>query len=148
MTSSPSIWRLDWRVVFEIPLRQFAWWLLVVLVVSVAGFPGVACVTPMAWLIALRVGNFVAGQSRSEGSARRLTEAALAGGVLGFLQGILFGIITPFMGPIQADERTRTVLLVLGMLGVGMLIGAGLAYIPAYLQEQKRRQRTIDLPNH
>ena len=143
-SSSPSPSGLDLRVVFETPLRQFAWWLVAVLLVTVAGYPGVVCVTPMAWLIALRIGNLVALRSLSDLSSQRLTEAALAGGLLGLLQGILFGVITPFMGPIQADEWTRTVLLIIGMLIVGMLIGAGLAYTTAYLIEQKRKQRTID----
>lgn len=146
-SSSPSPSGLDLRVVFETPLRQFAWWLVAVLLVTVAGYPGVVCVTPMAWLIALRIGNLVALRSLSDLSSQRLTEAALAGGLLGLLQGILFGVITPFMGPIQADEWTRTVLLIIGMLIVGMLIGAGLAYTTAYLIEQKRKQRTIDFSN-
>lgn len=143
-SSSPSPSGLDLRVVFETPLRQFAWWLVAVLLVTVAGYPGVVCVTPMAWLIALRIGNLVALRSLSDLSSQRLTEAALAGGLLGLLQGILFGVITPFMGPIQADEWTRTIILILGMLIVGMLISAGLAYTTAYLIEQKRKQRTID----
>ena len=146
-SSSPSPSGLDLRVVFETPLRQFAWWLVAVLLVTVAGYPGVVCVTPMAWLIALRIGNLVALRSLSDLSSQRLTEAALAGGLLGLLQGILFGAITPFMGPIQADEWTRTVLLIIGMLIVGTLISAGLAYTTAYLIEQKRKQRTIDFSN-
>ena len=146
-SSSPSPSGLDLRVVFETPLRQFAWWLVAVLLVTVAGYPGVVCVTPMAWLIALRIGNLVALRSLSDLSSQRLTEAALAGGLLGLLQGILFGVITPFMGPIQADEWTRTIILILGMLIVGALIGAGLAYTTAYLIEQKRKQRTIDFSN-
>ena len=137
----------DLRVILEIPLRQFAWWLVIVLLVTVAGYPGVVCVTPMAWLIALRVGNLVALHSLSDLSSQRLTEAALAGGLLGLLQGILFGIISPFMGPIQADEWTRTIILIIGMLIVGTLIGAGLAYTTAYLIEQKRKQRTINFSN-
>ena len=146
-SSSPSPSGLDLRVVFETPLRQFAWWLVAVLLVTVAGYPGVVCVTPMAWLIALRIGNLVALRSLSDLSSQRLTEAALAGGLLGLLQGILFGVITPFMGPIQADEWTRTLILIIGMLIVGTLIGAGLAYTTAYLIEQKRKQRTIDFSN-
>jgi len=120
---------------------------LIVLLVTVAGSPGVVCVTPMAWLIALRVGNLVALHSLSDLSSRRLTEAALAGGLLGLLQGILFGVISPFMGPIQADEWTRTIILIIGMLVVGTLIGAGLAFVTAYLIEQKRKQRAIDFSN-
>ena len=65
-SSSPSSNGLDFRVVFETPLRQFVPWLVIVLLVTVAGYPGVVCVTPMAWLIALHVGNLEALRSQSE----------------------------------------------------------------------------------
>ena len=145
--SPPSPNGFDFRIIIETPLRQFVPWLVIVLLIAVGGYPGIICLTPMAWLMALRVGNFVALRSLSDLSSRRLTEAALAGGLLGLLQGILFGVITPFMGPIQADEWTRTIILIIGMLVVGTLIGAGLAYTTAYLIEQKRKQRTIDFSN-
>jgi len=132
----------DLRVIIETALRQFAPWLAMVLLVTFAGYPGVVCVTPMAWLIALRVGNIVAWRSRSAQSSRRLTEAALAGGVFGFLQGILFAVISPFMGPIQADEWTSAIVLILIMIVVGIFAGAGLSFLTAYLNEQ-RRNRTV-----
>ena len=131
---------LDLRVIIEISLRQFAWWLVIVLLVTVAGYPGVVCVTPMAWLIALRVGNICVARSRSQLASRRLTEAALAGGLFGFLQGVLFGIISPFMGPIQDDEWTRAIALILIMIVVGTFAGAGLSFITAYLNEQRRKR--------
>jgi predicted pyridoxine 5'-phosphate oxidase superfamily flavin-nucleotide-binding protein len=60
MKPPPSPTSLDFRSMIEIPLRQFAPWLVVVLLITAAGQPGVVCVTPMAWLLALRVGNIVA----------------------------------------------------------------------------------------
>ncbi len=137
-----QIKRIDFRLVFEIPLRQFVPWLAMVLLVSLAGYPGVVCVTPMAWLLALRVGNICVARSRSEESSQRLLEAALAGGFLGFLQGILFLVIIPFMGPIQPNEITKTIVLTLIMLIVGVLAGAALSLFTAFLNEQ-RRNRTV-----
>jgi hypothetical protein len=134
--SSPA--RLDLRVILEIPLRQIIPWLLSVLLVSIAGYPGAICVTPMAWLIALRVGNLVAWRSRSGSSSRRLMEAALAGGFFGFLQGILFAVVAPFLGPIQQDEIARTLALVLIILVAGTFTGAGLSFLTAWLNERKR----------
>lgn len=131
--------KVDLRVIIETPLRQFAPWLAIVLLtVFIGKQPGVVCVTPLAWLIALRVGNFVALRSRSEKTSSRLAEAALAGALLGLLQGILFGVISPFMGPIQANEWTRTIILILIMLVVGSFVGAGLSFITAYLHEQRK----------
>jgi hypothetical protein len=140
MTTSSPLNSFDFRIIIETPLRQFVPWLVIVLLITVAGQPGVVCVTPMAWLLALRVGNIVAWRSRSAQSSRRLTEAALAGGFFGILQGILFAAVTPFMGPIQPDEWTKTIILILGMLIVGIFAGAGLSFFTAYLNEQRRKR--------
>ena len=93
----------------------------------------------MAWLIALRVGYICAAHSRSDVSSRRLIEAALAGGLLGVLQGILFAIIISQLEPINASEQTRTIALTLIMIAAGVLAGAGLSFFTAYLNEQRRK---------
>jgi hypothetical protein len=141
MTTLPptSVKRLDLRTIIEVPLRQFVPWLAMVILVTWAGYPGVICVTPMAWLIALRVGNICVARSTSQESSRRLMEAALAGGFLGFLQGVLFIVVIQFLGPIQADEWTRTIILMMILLVVGILAGAGLSFFTAYLNERRRQ---------
>ena len=130
---------LDLRTILEVPLRQFVPWLAVVLLATWGGYPGVVCITPMAWLIALNVGLVCVKRSKSEQSSRRLLEAALAGGFLGLLQGILFTVIIPLMGPIEASEWTRTLILTLILLVAGTLIGAGLSLFTAYLNERRRQ---------
>ena len=135
--SSPN--GLDFRVILETPVRQFIGWLAMVLLVTWASYPGVVCVTPMAWLIALRVGNLVAARSRSDTSARRMMEAALAGAVLGLLQGILFAVIIAQLQPINPEEDTRATALTIGMIVVGILVGAVLSFITAYFNEQRRK---------
>jgi hypothetical protein len=90
-----------------------------VVLVTWAGYPGVVCVTPVAWLLALRVGLLVARRSRAGTRRGRLGEAALAGAWFGLLQGVLFGVIAPWMGPLQA------VILALAMLVIGMPVGRG-----------------------
>ena len=134
---SPSSKGLDLRVILETPIRQFVPWLAVVILVSLAGYPGVVCITPMAWLMALRVGNLCVARSKSEHSSRRLTEAALAGAIFGFLQGLLFTVIVPFMGPIKADETAKAIILTLIMIIAGMIVGAGLSLFTAYLNERR-----------
>src|SRR6185503_4169289 len=134
MTTPPSSPNgLDLRVILETPVRQFVPWLMMVFLVTWAGYPGVVCVTPMAWLIALRVGNLCVARSRSETRSRRLTEAALAGAVLGLLQGVLFAAIISFLEPINPDERTRSMALTLIMTMVGIFAAAGLSFFTAYL---------------
>ena len=94
----------------------------------------------MAWLIALRVGNLCVWRSRSTLSSRRLTEAALAGGILGFLQGLLFAGIITLLEPINADERTRTIILTIIIVVAGIFAGAVLSFVTAYLNERRRNQ--------
>ncbi len=137
---SPST-GLDFRNILETPLRQFAPWLAAVLLVTFAGYPGVVCVTPMAWLIALQVGNVSVRRSRSTSSASRKLEAALAGALLGILQGILFAVIITQLEPISADEQARSTVLTIGMAIAGIVFGALLAFITAYFSEQRRQPR-------
>jgi len=139
-TPVPPSRALDLRIIFETPLRQFLPWLVTVLLVTFAGYPGVICVTPMAWLMALRVGNICTARSRTASSSRRLTEAALAGGVFGFLQGLLFGVVVPLIGPIELNEILKTIILILIMIIAGIFVGAGLSFFTAYLNELRRDQ--------
>jgi hypothetical protein len=116
-----------------------------VLLVTWAGYPGVVCVTPLAWLIALRVGLLVAVRSRSSAPGTRLLEAALAGALHGSLQGILFFIIVGRLGEVQPDEEANALTLNIGMTVVGTFAGAGLAAFNACLFEQRRNRQTINV---
>jgi hypothetical protein len=128
---------LDFRLILETLLRFFIPWLAVVLLISWAGYPGVICVTPMAWLMALAVGQRCAAQSTSETRTKRLLEAALAGAIFGLLQGVLFFFIAPRMGPVTAREQTSALGISLGMLCVGIPVAAGLATFTAWLVLQR-----------
>lgn len=138
-SSPPPSNRLDFRVILEVPPRLFAPWLASVLVVTWAGYPGVVCVTPMAWLLALRVGIVCTARSRSAQPSQRLQEAALAGAFFGLLQGLLFWVIVPRMGPIRPSEQTSAAVLILLMIIIGMLAGAGLSFFTAALIERRKR---------
>lgn len=134
--------KLDTRTILDTSVRQFVPWLAAVLLVTWAGYPGVVCVTPMAWLIALRVGLICAAKSVSLSPRTRLLEAALAGALFGFLQGALFFFIIGRGGEIKPDEETRALALTIGMIIVGVFAGAGLSAFNAWLFEG-RRSRTV-----
>jgi len=138
---------LDRRVIFEIPFRQFVPWLAMVLLVTYAGYPGVVCVTPMAWLIALRVGNLCVWGTKSKRSSSRLIEATLAGGFFGFLQGLLFAGIITLLDPTNPDEQSKTVILTLIMIIAGIFAGAGLSFFTAFLNEHRRKREQSGLDN-
>jgi hypothetical protein len=128
---------LDVRLILETPLRFFVPWLAVVLAVTWAGYPGVVCVTPLAWLMSLAVGQRCATRSSSPTATKRLLEAALAGAFFGLLQGVLFIFIAPHMGPIAASEQTSALGISLGMLCLGVPIAAGLSMFTAWLVQQR-----------
>jgi hypothetical protein len=65
-------------------------------------------------------------------------EAALAGAWLGWLQGVLFWGIMGFLGDVRPDEQASSTVLTVLMMGVGMLVSAGLAWFTAFLTEQRR----------
>jgi hypothetical protein len=48
----------------------------------------------------------------------------LAGACFGLLQGLLFWVIVPRMGPIQESEQTSAKVIILLMVVIGMLAGA------------------------
>ena len=129
---------LDFRVILDTPLRLFAPWLAVVLLATWGGYPGIVCVTPLAWLMALAVGVRCASQSSSSKPGQRLLEAALAGALFGLLQGVLFFFIAPRLGPVNADEQASATGISFGMLCVGAPVGAGLSTFTAWLAQRRR----------
>jgi hypothetical protein len=128
---------LNVRLILETPLLYFVFWLIAVLMVTWAGYPGVICITPMAWLMSLAVGQRCASQSTNPTGTKRLLEAALAGAIFGLLQGMLFFIIVPRMGPMTAREQTSALGIRLGMLCVGIPVAAGLSTFTAWLVQQR-----------
>jgi len=129
---------LDYHTILIITFRNFLWWFITVLLVSFFGNPGVVCMTPLAWFLALQVGNQVAWTSKSSLRSQRLTEAAIAGGLLGVLQSILFGAIILFLAPIQSYERLSAIYLVILMASAGIIVGVGFSFFTASLIENRR----------
>jgi hypothetical protein len=131
--------RLDFKNIGKSILVPFAFWLVAVLGITFgARQPGVVCATPMAWLMALWVGMRCVAYSRSALKTARLTEAAVAGGLFGLLQGILFLAIMPLMGSIEMEERQKAILWGVIMIVFGAVISAVLSLAIAATAERKR----------
>jgi hypothetical protein len=65
-------------------------------------------------------------------------EAALAGGIFGLLQGLLFTAIVPFMGEIKTNEQQKAVVLAVVMIGLGLVMSAVFSMAIAASQERRR----------
>jgi len=134
--------RLDFSAMLRAVLPPFIVWAAAVLFVSFAGRqPGVVCATPVAWLMACWVGMTCVARSRNDRKSALLAEAALAGGVFGLLQGVLFLIIAPYMGEIKPEERQKMLLLSVVMVGVGTLVSALLSMAVGAARASRRAAR-------
>jgi hypothetical protein len=131
---------IDFRAIRMAVLPMFLFWTLAVLAVTtLARQPGVICATPVAWLLACWVGMQCVSRSRSVKRRALLTEAALAGGLLGLSQGVLFFVIAHFgVGDIKPDERQKAIVLDLIMLFVGAAVAAFLSTAVGAAQARKR----------
>lgn len=84
---------------------------------TLGGFPGVVCITPVLWLLALMAGSDVVRRAAPD----PLPTAALSGLLLGLTCGLLALVIGGLAFEVQPDERTNSL-----MLGAGLVCGGGL----------------------
>ncbi|MDQ3919023.1 MAG: hypothetical protein M3348_11150 [Acidobacteriota bacterium] len=131
---------LDWQAVWRSSLAPFiVWAALVILVSFVERQPGVVCITPVAWVLGCWVGMACVARSRSASRPALLKEAGVAGAALGFLQGILFIVITAFLTEIKPDEWRKAIFMWLAMLFAGTLITAVVSVAVGAAQARRRR---------
>lgn len=127
-------------------IRSLSMWLLVwgatVLFVTYQQQPGVICLTPMAWLLALPAGwNYVLFARGKPGRQPFVVGASL-GALLGLLYGLLFLGVATYGMPVGSDpeEVTKMRNMVIFMIAGGALVSALLsgfmAYRAAFLQRR------------
>jgi hypothetical protein len=119
-------------------LRSLTMWLLVwgivVAFVVYQQQPGVICLTPMAWLLALPAGwNYVVFSHGNPGR-QPLLAGAILGGLLGLLYGLFFFGVASVGMPVGTDpeEVTKMQNMVIFMIAGGTLVGALLSGFMAY----------------
>ena len=127
---------LDLRAVLSVAGALFGAWLLLVLVFTWRGQPGVVCLTPVLWLLAIVAGKGTPAYSRSTEPAARRAEAGLAGGLLGVLQGMLFTVMTQVMGETTPQERLTMALVGVAVIFGGLLVCTVTAFAMAALVER------------
>jgi len=131
--------KIDGRAIVNGVWLPLVVWAAAVLLVGVVNHqPGVVCMTPVAWLMALWVGLRCTALSRSPDKSSRLKEAAIGGALFGILQGLLFVVVMPFMGPISDAERQKTFILVAMIVVAGALVSGVLSLAIAASTERRR----------
>ena len=135
-------------------MRAVSMWAILwggtVFVAAYQGQPGVICLTPMAWLLAVPAGwNYVAFSAGKPGRHPFLA-GALAGAVLGLLFGLLtwsVGVYTMTDDPAEAGRLTINQIGLI-FIGAGMVIGGLLSGMMAHRAAmQQRRGRSVPLIN-
>lgn len=133
---------LDLKAIARSIWQPLGIWVAMVLVVAFGGRqPGVVCMTPVAWLLALWVGILYSASSRATTKGSRLIGAAVAGAAFGALQGALFAVVAPYMGDIKSNEQQKALMLTIIMVVAGAAVCALLSVATAAAQE-KRRNKT------
>jgi hypothetical protein len=130
--------------------RSLMMWLLlwgaIVLLVTYAGQPGVVCMTPMAWLLALPAGwNYVVFAQGQPGR-QPFVAGAILGAILGLLYGMLFFGVSAYSMPAGPDpsEAAKAQNVALFMIGAGAVIAALLSGFMAYRAAAlQRRGQTL-----
>ena len=112
--------------------------------ITLFGYPGVVCMTPAAWLLAVPVGLRVSHESRSTGR-QLLTEAFLGGALLGLVQGLLLGVVmalSPIVDPGLSSDLPDPVLASAAGAALGAPLTGCLAALMAWVA-RRRNQSTL-----
>ena len=128
---------LDFRAILA-GVAPVAWYVGMAVLAALGGYPGVVCITPMAWLIGLAAGHRVAAVTSSPVGGRPLVEAAIAGALVGLIEGVLAVIIGARMelnGPAEVQQALGLAACAL-VLGVG--VTAALAVAMAWVVGRRR----------
>jgi Na+/proline symporter len=118
-------------------LRSLVMWTLiwgaVVAFVVYQNQPGVLCMTPMAWLLALPAGWNYTIFSRGRPGRSPFIAGAILGAILGLLFGLLFWVGATYAMPVgtDPDEIAKMQNMVLFILAGGMVIAALLSGLMA-----------------
>ena len=136
-------------------IRSLVMWLLVwgglVLIVTYAGQPGVACMTPLAWLLALPAGWNYTVFARGKAGRQPFIAGAILGAILGLLYGLLFFGVSTFAMPVGTDPdevakmRNMVVFIIAGGTVISAILSGFMAYRGASLQRRGQALPAISL---
>ena len=134
---------LDWRAILS-GVAPVAWFVAMAVLATVGGYPGVVCITPMAWLIGLASGQRVAAVTSNPPGPRPLVEAAIAGALVGLIEGVQFIIISARMELNGPQEVQQMLGLTACMVAGGVVVTAALAAGMAWVVGRRRAREEVE----
>ncbi len=127
-------------------IRALGTWLLlwgiIVLFVAYQQQPGIICLTPMAWLLALPAGwNYVVF-ARGKAGRQPFVAGAILGALLGLLYGLLFFGVATYGMPVGSDPdeiakmQNMVIFMIAGGAVIAALLGGFMAWRAATLRQR------------
>ena len=109
---------------------------VMILLPAAAGYPGVVCITPMLWLLALQVGRYCARHS-----AAPVPDSAAGGALLGFFYGIFSSFLSIYAFDYAPNESMNMIIFA-ALLTCGGVVACSL--IAMSMSVLKRRRSNLD----
>lgn len=134
---APGSLGLDWRAILS-GVAPVTWFVAMALLATLGGYPGVVCITPLAWLIGLASGQRVAALTRSAPPRRPLVEAALAGALVGLVTSLLFIIVASRFELRDTQEVGQMLGLTACLVTASVPVPAALAVWMAWMVMRRR----------
>lgn len=140
---------ISWRAVSAGLFLPLLYWAGAVTAITMFGYPGVVCITPLAWLLALPVGMRIGREIGADGEDRViLSSAATGGALLGLFQALLLAAMlaaAPSLpggaAAVGANELVNPWLIALVSAVIGVPITAGLSVLMARLVRRRLREQ-------
>lgn len=116
-------------------------WLVPVIGATQGGYPGVVCMTPLAWVLTATAGYLYVDLARGQVGRRPGLAGALAGGLVGLIYGAIFVVVVYTTMAPSLEEANQTIAFSAGLTVGGLLIGAALGAGFARVALRARRPR-------
>lgn len=136
---------LNIRAMLVATFRLVVIWGTAVAIVVIGGFPGVVCVTPMAWLLVLPAArNYVIRYGNPQ-TPRSVLEITIVGAAAGLLYGMIFLLVANRLMDTRPEELGDIVLLSMIMIGAGVVVCAALAFVMATITHRQLRRLSSNI---
>lgn len=124
---------------FESTWLTVVWWVIAASAASIAGYPGVLCMTPFTTIMACFSGLMAYRLSMTREISHPLRNACLAGGLTGFANGFISTLIAYLTRLLPAVEDVPTPGIFAIYAAVGALLGAFLGWFTAWMSSVRRQ---------
>ena len=117
-------------------ILPLTWWSILMGCVTLAGYPGVIMITPLAWLILpFQAGSVYAETAIAQGIRPQLRYSALIGVFISIMLGLLCAIVSSLFMNVPDHEVAQTIKFLLLMTKVGCLFCPCFSMLSTHVQK-------------